>query len=93
MALTADQIHAITELILNEPTLSEAAASWRKRYPNVRVIRISAGELYNEKPVLEFRGRRVYFATSTGVCVSVTAEASEADMLILAEEGAYDGDC
>ncbi|SIT43630.1 conserved hypothetical protein [Paraburkholderia ribeironis] len=92
MALTADQINAITELILNEPTLPEAAASWRKRYPDVRVIRISAVELRNEKPVIEFRGRRVYLATSTGVCVSVTTEASEANMLIIAEEGVCDGD-
>ncbi|MEM5440244.1 hypothetical protein [Paraburkholderia diazotrophica] len=91
MALTVAQIHTITELVLYEPTLSEAAASWRKRYPDVRVIRISAVELLNEEPAVEFRGRRVYFATSTGVCVSVTAEASEADMLILAEDGAYDG--
>ncbi len=91
MALTADQIRTITELVLYEPTLSEAAASWRKHYPGVRVIRISAVELLNEEPAVEFRGRRVYFATSTGVCVSVTNEASEADMLILAQDGEYDG--
>ncbi|PRX18463.1 hypothetical protein B0G75_14310 [Paraburkholderia sp. BL18I3N2] len=92
MALTANQICVIAQLILNEPTLLEAAASWRKRYPDVRVMRIGAVELRNEKPVLEFRGRRVYLATSTGFCVSVTAQASEADMLIVAEEEACDGD-
>ncbi|MEM5345595.1 hypothetical protein [Paraburkholderia azotifigens] len=86
MALTVEQIRVITELILTEPTLQEAAAKWRKRYPEVRVIRISAVELRNEKPFLEFRGRRVYLATSTGVCITVTTEATEADMLILAEE-------
>ncbi|MGF6293171.1 hypothetical protein OKW50_008406 [Paraburkholderia youngii] len=91
MALTADQISTIAELILSEPTLPEAAATWRKSYPDVRVIRISAVELVNEKPLLQFRGRRVYLATSTGVCVSVTTDASEANMLILAEDGVYDG--
>ncbi len=90
MSLTAEQMYTITELILAEPTLVEAAASWRKLYPEVRVIRVSAVELRDERPFLEFRGRRVYLANSAGVCITVTTEATEADMLILAEDDICD---
>ncbi|MEM5317647.1 hypothetical protein [Paraburkholderia sp. JHI869] len=92
MGLTVEQIHAITELVCTEPTLQEAAVIWRKRYPDVRIIRITAVELSDEKPFLKFRGRRVYLATWTGFCINVTTEAAQADMLILAEEAFCDGD-
>ncbi|MBP0625268.1 hypothetical protein [Cupriavidus consociatus] len=90
MALTVKHISAITELILTEPTLSEAAAKWRKRFPDVRLMRINASELRHENPALEFGGRRVYFAISTGACVSITAQACEANMLIFSEDQIYD---
>ncbi|MFT0174808.1 hypothetical protein ACLKMY_38825 [Paraburkholderia mimosarum] len=92
MGLTVEQIHAISELVLTEPTLLEAAVTWRKRYPDVRVIRLTAAEISDEKPFIEFRGRRVYLATWTGVCIDVTTDAARADMLILAEEAFCDGD-
>ncbi|MEX3953431.1 hypothetical protein AB4Y45_44360 [Paraburkholderia sp. EG287A] len=87
-----EQIHAITELVCTEPTLQEAAVIWRKRYPDVRIIRITAVELSDEEPFLKFRGRRVYLATWTGFCINVTTEAAQADILILAEEAFCDGD-
>ncbi len=78
MALTADHVTVITELILTEPTLPEVAAKWRNCYPDVRVMLISELEMRYEKPVVEFAGRRVYFALATGVCISITAEQVEA---------------
>lgn len=92
MALAADQVKAINELIRTAPSLPEAAASWRSRYPDVRVMRISAAEMRDETPAVEFGGRRVYFASSGGLCVSVTAQASEADMVIFTEDGGEHGD-
>ena len=92
MALAAEQVDVMTELIRTSPTLHDAAASWRKRYPGVRVMRISAAEMRDETPAFGFGGRRVYFATSEGMCVCVTAQASEADMVIFTEDGAPHGD-
>lgn len=92
MALATDQVNVITELIRTAATLPEAAASWRKRYPGVRVMRISAAEMRDETPAFEFGGRCVYFATSEGMCISVTTQASEADMVIFTEDGAAHGD-
>ncbi|RQM44586.1 hypothetical protein EHZ19_27900 [Paraburkholderia bannensis] len=92
MALDTDQIQAIAEVLGTAPTLLDAAASLRQRFPAVRAVRISAAEMRDETPALEVGGRRVYFAMSDGMCVSVTREASEAVMVILTEDGAAHGD-
>ncbi|PXW23999.1 hypothetical protein [Paraburkholderia caballeronis] len=92
MALDTNQIRVIAEVIRTAPTLPDAAASWRARYPGVRAMRISAAEMRDETPALAFGARRVYFAMSDGVCVSVTREAGEADMLIFTEDGTAHGD-
>lgn len=92
MALAAEQVEVIAELLRTAPTLPEAAAGWRRCYPDVRAMRISADDMRDETPALAFGARRVYFATSGGMCVSVTAHASEADIVIFTEDGAAHGD-
>ncbi|WP_454766037.1 hypothetical protein [Cupriavidus campinensis] len=92
MCLNDEQLSAIADVIRTAPTLSDAAARWRERYPDVRIIRLSAADMRDEIPALQFGGRQVYFAMSGGMCVSVTRQADEADMLIFTEGGAGDGD-
>ena len=92
MALDTNQIETIAEVIRSAPTLLEAAARWHERYPGVRAMRIGAAEMRDETPAIECGGRRVYFATSDGMCVSVTRDAGEADIVILTEDGAAHGD-
>jgi len=92
MSLTDEQLSAIAEVIRTAPTLPEAVACWRERYPGVRTMRLSADEMRDEAPALQSGGRRVYFALSDGMCVSITRHAGEAEMLIFTESGAGDGD-
>lgn len=92
MALDSDQVNAIAEVVRIAPSLPDAAASWRLRYPGVRAMRIGADEMREETPAFEFGSRRVYFAASDGLCVFVTRDANEADMLILTESETSDGD-
>ena len=91
MALDTNQIAAIADVIRSAPTLSDAAANWRTRYPGVRAMRVGAAEMRDETPALECGARRVYFATSGGACVSLTRDASEADMVIFTEDEAVHG--
>jgi hypothetical protein len=91
MSLTREQVTTVADLIRTAPTLHDAAAWWRERYPAVRAMRIDAADMRDEKPALTAGARSVYFATSGGMCVSVTQRADEADMLIFSEHGAGDG--
>lgn len=91
MALDTTQVQVIAEVLRTAPTLFDAAATWRERYPGVRTLRIGADEMGDETPALECGARRAYFARSDGMCVSVTREAGEANMVIFAEDGAAHG--
>ncbi|CAG9267874.1 hypothetical protein [Paraburkholderia unamae] len=92
MSLSEEQVRAIADAIRTAPTLPDAAARWRERFPGVRTMRISASEMHDETPALQFGERRVYYARLDGMCVSVTGQADEAEMLIFTEGGASDGD-
>ncbi|WP_114812222.1 hypothetical protein [Paraburkholderia kururiensis] len=91
MALDTNQVQAIADVLRTAPTLFDAAASWRERYPAVRTLRVAAADMRDETPALECGTRRAYFAMSNGMCVSVTREAAEANMVIFAEDGAAHG--
>lgn len=91
MVLAADQLEVVAELMRTAPTLPEAAASWRRCFPDVRVMCVDAVEMRDETPAFEFGRRRAYFASLRGACVSVTAHAREADMVIFTEAGSAHG--
>jgi hypothetical protein len=86
MSLTAEQLGVAVDLIRTAPTLSDAAAQWRERYPEVRTMRVSATDMRDETAALQLGARSVYFAMTDGHCWSITQEREEADALILTED-------
>ncbi len=86
MALTLEALRSAGEVVQAASTLREAAATWRLRDPATRVIVVDALDIRDETPVLHFGSRRIYLATSTGVCLSITQQPEHATALVLAED-------
>ncbi|AOJ17145.1 MULTISPECIES: hypothetical protein [Burkholderia] len=91
MALTAEQVQAAAELIGSASTLDAAASRWRERFPDVRTMRLGAADMCGETPALRVGARAVYFVRIAGMCLSITAHASEANALILTDDGSGHG--
>lgn len=85
MALTGEQIEAATEVVGYAPTLRDAAALWRARYPEVRAMVVDETDMREETPALRLGHRSVYLAASDGHCWHVTQSADEASALILTQ--------
>ena len=85
MALSPEQLQMASDVVGAAPSLREAAALWRARCPDVRVILVDAIDMRDETPVLQLGTRRVYLSASNGHCWHVTTHAQEASALILAE--------
>jgi hypothetical protein len=86
MAMTSDYLHAAGEVIQAAPSLREAAAIWRDRDPRMRVLVVDALDMRDEIPTLHLGPRRVYLATSSGLCLSITQQTDLATALILTED-------
>ncbi|GLU32186.1 hypothetical protein WKR88_08315 [Trinickia caryophylli] len=91
MALTAEQVQAVAEVIGSASTLHDAAHRWRERYPDVRTMQLSAADMCGETPALRVGARAVYFVRTAGMCLSITPHADEANALILTEDGGLYG--
>lgn len=86
MAITADYLRQASAVIGAASSLRDAAALWRARDPAMRVVVVDAMEMRDETPALLLGSRKVYLATSSGHCLSVTSEPAEATALILAQD-------
>jgi hypothetical protein len=86
MALTSEHLRAACEVIGAAPSLCDAAAIWRARYPEVRAVLVDAMDMRDEIPALLLGARRVYLASSRGVCWHITQQPEEATALILTQE-------
>lgn len=86
MALTHEALRNAGEVVRSASTLREAAAPWRLRDPATRVIVVDALDIRDETPVLQLGARRIYLATSSGVCLSITQQPEHATALVLAED-------
>ena len=85
MAITPDHLTQAGEVVRAASTLREAAAIWRARDPDMRVLVVDAMDMRDETPVLTLGGRSVYLAASNGHCWRVTEQVAEATALILTE--------
>lgn len=85
MGLSGDQLQAAAEVVGVAPTIRDAAAQWRSRYPQVRAIVVDASDMRDETPALRLGHRNVYLAASNGHCWHVTQSAAEATVLILTQ--------
>lgn len=86
MALTGEHLRTASEVVGAAPTLRDAAALWRARHPEVRVVLVDAMDMREEIATLQLGARRVYMAASNGHCWHVTRQPEEATALILAQE-------
>ncbi len=86
MALTPEALRSAGDVVQAAASLREAAATWRKRDPAMRVIVVDALDIRDETPVLRLGSRRIYLATSTGICLSITQQPEQATALVFAED-------
>lgn len=86
MALTLEALQQAGQLVAGASTLREAAAQWRSRYPDLRVVLVDAMDLRGETPALELGPRRIYLASSNGHCWHVTQAPQDATALILTQD-------
>ncbi len=86
MPITPDYLRSAAEVIGAAPSLRDAAAIWRARDPDMRVVLVDAMDMRDETPALLLGQRRVYLATSNGHCWSVTERPLEATALILTQD-------
>jgi len=47
---------------------------------------VDALDIRDETPVLRLGSRRIYLATSTGICLSITQQPEQATALVFAED-------
>jgi hypothetical protein len=85
MAMTADYLHSAGVVIAAAPSLRDAAALWRAHDPAVRVLLVDALDMRDETPALQLGSRRVYLASSSGMCLHVTQQPEQATALILTQ--------
>jgi len=86
MAIKPDYLSAVGEVISAAASVRDAAASWRLHDPGMRVLVVDAMDMRDEIPALQLGQRRVYLATSSGLCLSMTQQAELATALILTED-------
>ncbi|MFZ2122455.1 MAG: hypothetical protein WA012_10900 [Rhodoferax sp.] len=86
MAVTPDYLRSAAEVIGAASSLRDAAALWRARDPDMRVVVVDALDMRDETPALLLGQRRVYLATSNGHCWHVTEQPLEATALILTQD-------
>ncbi|MGB4583000.1 MAG: hypothetical protein WBI05_02580 [Rhodoferax sp.] len=86
MAVTPDYLRSAAEVIGAASSLRDAAALWRARDPDMRVLVVDALDMRDETPALLLGRRRVYLATSNGHCWHVTEQPLEATALILTQD-------
>jgi hypothetical protein len=86
MAMTRDYLRSAGEVIGAAPSLRDAAAIWRARDPDMRVVLVDAQDMCDETPALLLGSRRVYLATSSGHCWHITQQPEEATALILTQD-------
>lgn len=86
MAMTPDYLRSAGEVIGAASSLRDAAAIWRARDPDMRVVVVDPEDMQDETPAVTLGTRRVYLATSNGHCWSITQQPSEATALILTQD-------
>ncbi|MDO9199133.1 hypothetical protein [Rhodoferax sp.] len=86
MVMTADYLRNAGEVIGAASSLRDAAAIWRARHPDMRVVLVDAADMRDEIPALMLGSRRVYLATSSGLCMHITQQPEEATALILTQD-------
>ena len=86
MAMTPDYLLRACEVIGAASTLSDASSILRARDPALRVVLVDALDMRDETPTQWLGTRRVYLATSSGLCWSITQQLSEATALILTQD-------
>ncbi len=86
MALTPDYLRSASEVIGAAPSLRDAAAILRARDPALRVVLVDAADMRDETPAQTMGARRVYLASSSGLCMHITQQPEEATALILTQD-------
>ena len=86
MAITPDYLRDAGDVVSASASVREAAATWRARDPAMRVMVVDAIDMRDETPTLQLGSRRIYLATSSGLCVSITQQPELATAMILTQD-------
>ncbi len=86
MAITPDDLRDAGDVVAAAASVLEAAATWRARDPAMRVMVVDAIDMRDETPALQLGSRRIYLATSSGLCVSLTQQPELATAMILTQD-------
>lgn len=86
MALTLEHLKAASEVVGWAPSLRDAAAIWRSRFPDVRAVLVDAMDMREEVPALLLGARKIYLVASSGHCWHITQQPEEATALILTQD-------
>ena len=86
MSVTTEYLRDASVVIGAAASLRDAAALWRARDPDMRVVLVDAMDMRDETPALLLGARKVYLASTNGHCWSVTNQPDAADALILTQE-------
>jgi hypothetical protein len=86
MAITPDYLREAGDVVSAAASVREAAATWRARDPDMRVMVVDAFDMRDETPTLQLGSRRIYLATSSGLCVSITQQPELATAMILTQD-------
>jgi len=86
MVITPDYLRDAGEVLSAAASVREAAAAWRARDPSMRVMVVDAIDMRDETPALQLGSRRIYLATSSGLCVSLTQQPELATAMILTQD-------
>jgi DNA-binding IclR family transcriptional regulator len=86
MAITPDDLQSAAALLASASSVREAAATWRSRHPEHRVVVVDAMDMRGEAAALHCGARSIYLATSNGHCWSTTEQPEEATALILTQD-------
>jgi len=86
MAMTLDYLRSAGEVIGAASSLRDAAAIWRARDPDMRVVVVDSEDMQDETPAVTLGTRRIYLATSNGHCWHITQQPAEATALILTQD-------
>lgn len=84
-AIDTDALAEAAAIAEGAATVREAAAALRSRFAPLRVVVVDAFDMRGETPAAAGARRALYYGASDGHCWTVTADASQAAGLFIAD--------
>lgn len=83
--LTESDIAAAGRILAAAPSVRDAKAELRERFPDMRAIVVDAFDMRHEAPALRAGRRSLYLASTDGHCWQVTGDPAAAFAFVITE--------